>query len=79
VGDAADPAVAVSDPLHRRCRDAESCDRMTRPRVGQHEVGQVAGQHTDDPGMPRRAKHSGSVSHVVYSVDGAFWWAFWWE
>jgi hypothetical protein len=46
---------------------------MTRPRVGQHEVGQVAGQHTDDPGMPRRAKHSGSVSHVVYSVDGAFW------
>src|ERR1700761_1046548 len=78
VGAAADPAAAVADPPHRRCRDAEPCDRMTRPRVGQHEVGQIAGQHTDDPGMPRRAKHSGSVSHVVYSVDGAFWCAFWW-
>jgi hypothetical protein len=44
---------------------------MTRPRVGEHEVGQVADQHTDDPGMPRGVKHSGSVSHMVYSADGA--------
>jgi len=62
VDGAADPGVAVGEPLHRRRRDAESRDRMTGPRVGQHEVGQVTEQHTDDPGMPRRLKHSGSVS-----------------
>jgi uncharacterized protein (DUF2236 family) len=73
VDGAGDPGVAVGDPLHRRCRGAESGYRMTRPRVGQHQVDQMAGQHTDEPRMPRRAKHSGSVSHVVYSVDAAFW------
>jgi hypothetical protein len=52
---------------------------VTRPRIGQHEVGQIAGQHTDQPRMPCRAKHSGSVSHVVYSVGAAFWWASWRE
>jgi hypothetical protein len=46
---------------------------MPRSWVGQHQVGQAAGQHTGEPGMPRWPKHSGSVSHVVYSVDGAFW------
>src|SRR5947209_11018649 len=44
---------------------------MTRPRIRQDEVGQVSQQHTHDPGMPPGAKHSGSVSHVVYSADGA--------
>src|ERR1700684_3074988 len=46
---------------------------MARPRVGKHEVGQVAHQDTGNLGMPRGTKHSGSVSHVVYSADGAFW------
>jgi hypothetical protein len=66
------PGVAIGESLHRRCGGAESGHRVTCPRVCEYEVGQVADQHTDDPGMPRGAKHSGSVSHVVYSADGAF-------
>jgi hypothetical protein len=65
---AANSGVAVREPLHCGCRSAESGDRMTSARIGQHEVDQVAGKHTDNPGVPRRPKHPGSVSYVVYSV-----------
>jgi hypothetical protein len=41
---------------------------MTRPRVRQHKVGQITDQHTDGS---RSAIHPGSVSHLVYSADGA--------
>src|ERR1700744_4976955 len=44
---------------------------MTYPRIAQQEIGQVSQQHTYDPGPPPGAKHSGSVSHVVYSAHEA--------
>jgi hypothetical protein len=64
---AGDPAVAVGQLLQLRGSLAEHRDRMTSFRVAQRDVSQVAGQHADDPGLPCRRKHPGSVSHVVYS------------
>ncbi len=33
------PGVAIAEPLQRRCHGAESGNRMTRSRIGQHQIG----------------------------------------